>query len=68
MSSATRDWSERIMPREGKRSVKMGRQWIRWMDVVGRDMVEVGLEEGDARDRNTWRKLTRAADPAIQWE
>ena len=54
------------MPVIGRRSV--GRQRIRWMDVIKRDMVEVGLEEGDARDRKRWRKLTRAADPAIQWD
>ncbi|KAK7085933.1 hypothetical protein SK128_008851, partial [Halocaridina rubra] len=38
------------MPVIGRRSV--GCQHIRWMDVVGKDIVEVGLEEGDARDRN----------------
>ena len=54
------------MPVIGRRSV--GRQRIRWMDVVRRDMGEVGLEEEDTRDRNKWRKLTRAADPAIQWD
>ena len=54
------------MPVIGRRSV--GRQRIRWMDVVKRDMGEVGLEEEDTRDRNKWRKLTRAADPAIQWD
>lgn len=36
------------------------------MDVARRDMGEVGLEEADARNRNRWRKLTRAADSAIQ--
>ena len=54
------------MPVVGRRSV--GRQRIRWTDVIRRDMGEVGLEEGDARDRKKWRKLTRAADPAIQWD
>ncbi|KAK7083621.1 hypothetical protein SK128_017093, partial [Halocaridina rubra] len=38
------------MPVIERRSV--GRERIRWMDVVGRDMVEGGLEEGDARDSN----------------
>ena len=54
------------MPVIGRRSV--GRQRIRWRDVIRRDMGEVGLEERDARDRKKWRKLTRAADPAIQWD
>ena len=46
----------------------VGRQRIRWMDVVNRDMGEVGLEVEDARDRKRWRKMTRAADPALQWD
>ena len=50
------------MPVIGRRSV--GRQRIRWMDVVNRDMGEVGLEVEDARDRKKWRKMTRAADPS----
>ena len=54
------------MPIPGRR--KVGRQRIRWMDVVRRDMREVGLGEGDAGDRNRWRRLTRAADPTIQWD
>ncbi|KAK7076637.1 hypothetical protein SK128_025610, partial [Halocaridina rubra] len=37
------------MPVIGRRSVE--RQRIRWMDVVGRDVVEAELEEGDARYR-----------------
>ena len=52
------------MPVVGRRSV--GRQRIRWTDVIRRDMGEVGLEERDARDRKKWRKLTRATDHAIQ--
>ncbi|XP_066962289.1 uncharacterized protein [Macrobrachium rosenbergii] len=52
------------MPVMGRRSVD--RERIRWMDVVRRDMSEVGLGEEDARNRNRWRKLTRAADPAMQ--
>ena len=51
------------MPVRGRRSV--GRQRIRWIDVVRRDMSEVGLEEEDVWDRNKWRRMTRAADPAL---
>lgn len=29
---------------------------------------EVGLGEEDARNRNRWKRLTQAADPAIQWD
>ena len=54
------------MPVMGRRSV--GRQRIRWMDVVKRDMDEMGLGEEDAENRNGWRRLTRAADPTIQWD
>ncbi|XP_066974234.1 uncharacterized protein [Macrobrachium rosenbergii] len=52
------------MPVMGRRSV--GRQRIRWMDVVRRDMGEVGWREEDSMNRNRWRKLTRAADRAMQ--
>ena len=54
------------MPVRGRRNV--GRQRVRWMDVVKRDMSELELREEDAWDRNRWRKLTRAADPTIQWD
>ena len=56
----------RNMPVEGRRSV--GRQRIRWMDVVKRDISEIGLEEDEVWDRGKWRKMTRAADPALQWD
>ena len=39
-----------------------------WMDVVRRDLGDLGLREVDVLDRNKWRKKTRAADPAIQWD
>ena len=50
----------------GRRSV--GRQRIRWMDIVRRDLGDLGLREVDVLDRNKWRRETRAADPAIQWD
>ena len=31
-------------------------------------MSKLGIHEEDARDRGRWKKITRAADPAIQWE
>lgn len=55
-----------MMQVTGRRSV--GRQRIRWRDVVGRDMNNLGIQEEDAMDRNRWRRITRAADPAIQWD
>ena len=50
----------------GRRSV--GRQRIRWRDVVRRDMEDLDLREDDAFDRVAWRRKTRAADPNIVWE
>ena len=50
----------------GRRSV--GRQRLRWRDVVERDMEARGLREEDVANRRRWRRLTRAADPAIQWD
>ena len=50
----------------GRRSV--GRQRIRWRDVTRSDMNKLGVQEDDAMDRNRWRRITRAADPAIQWD
>ena len=44
------------MPVMGRRSV--GRQQIRWMDVMKRDMDEMGLGEEDAGNRNEWIRLT----------
>ena len=54
------------MPVRGRRSV--GRQRIRWMGVVRRDLGDLGLREVDVLDRNKWRRKTRAADPTIQWD
>ena len=53
-------------PVRGRRSV--GRQRVRWKDVVNRDMEAKGLREDDAPNRSRWRNATRAADPTIQWE
>ena len=50
----------------GRRSV--GRQRIRWRDVIRSDINKLGVQEEDAIDRKKWRKITRAADPAIQWD
>ena len=55
-----------LMPVTGRRSV--GRQRVRWRDVLKRDMNELGCREEDAKDRSRWKRITRAADPAIQWE
>ena len=55
-----------MMPVRGRRSV--GRQRIRWSDVVSRDMNKAGVQDDDAMDRNRWKRMTRAADPAIVWE
>ena len=55
-----------MMPVSGRRSV--GRQRIRWRDVVNRDMNKVGVQMDEAMDRNRWRRTTRAADPAIVWD
>ena len=54
------------MPVGGRRS--RGRQRLRWMDVVGRDMREVGVGRNDAQTRNIWRRKTRAADPIVVWD
>ena len=54
------------MPVRGRRNV--GRQRIRWSDVVNRDMNRVGVRGDEAVDRIRWRKMTRAADPAIVWD
>ena len=53
-------------PVRGRRSV--GRQRLRWKDVIRKDMEAKGLREEDAANRNRWRLKTRAADPAIQWD
>ena len=53
-------------PVRGMRSV--GRQRLRWKDVIRKDMEAKGLREEDAANRNRWRLKTRAADPAIQWD
>ena len=50
----------------GRRSV--GRQRIRWRDVLRRDMEALDLRDEDALDRSLWRRKTRAADPNIVWE
>ena len=55
-----------MMPVRGRRSV--GRQRIRWGDVVKRDMNKVGVQDNDAMDRERWKRMTRAADPAIVWD
>ena len=55
-----------LMPVTGRRRV--GRQRVRWRDVLKRDMNELGCREEDAMDRSRWKRITRAADPAIQWE
>ncbi|MEL6606600.1 MAG: hypothetical protein AAFP20_25775 [Cyanobacteria bacterium J06614_10] len=55
-----------MMPVRGRRSV--GRQRIRWSDVVKRDMNSVGVQSEDAVDRNKWKRMTRAADPTIVWD
>ena len=55
-----------LMPVTGRRSV--GRQRVRWRDVLKRDMNELECREEDAMDRSRWKRITRAADPAIQWE
>ena len=46
----------------------MGRQRIRWSDVVNKDMNRVGVQDDDAMDRKRWKRMTRAADPAIVWD
>ena len=46
---------------EGRRS--RGRQKMRWMDAVRRDMREMDVEHTDASNRQEWKKKTRAADP-----
>ena len=48
----------------GKRNV--GRPRLRWRDVTRNDMIKLGVQEDDAMNRNRWKKITRAADPAIQ--
>lgn len=54
-----------IMPVTGR---SVGRQVKRWKDVVERDIHELGLQEEEALDRSRWKKITREADPATQWE
>ena len=48
-------------PTEGRRTV--GRQRIRWRDIVERDLRLLNLREEEAQDRIYWRQRTRAADP-----
>ena len=53
-------------PVRGRRSA--GRQRLRLKDVIRKDIEAKGLREEDAANRNKWRPITRAADPAIQWD
>ena len=53
-------------PARGRRSV--GRQRLRWKDVIRKDLEAEGLTEEDAANRNKWRHMTKATDPAIQWD
>lgn len=55
-----------MMPVRGRRSV--GRQRIRWGDGINRDMNKIGVQRDDAMNRNRWKRMTRAADPAIVWD
>ena len=48
-------------PIEGRRTV--GRQRIRWRDIVERDLRLLNLREEEAQDRIYWRQRTRATDP-----
>ena len=51
----------RKVPVRGRRSV--GRQRLRWRDIVRKDMERRGVQEHDAGERSRWRRMTRAADP-----
>ncbi|XP_068240969.1 uncharacterized protein [Palaemon carinicauda] len=53
------------MPVIRRRNV--GRQQIKWRDVVKMHMGEMGLGKEDTRSGNRWKKLTRAADPVMKW-
>lgn len=53
-----RVWRQPVVGRRSR-----GRQRLRWRDRVERDMMEVGLREEDAEERQTWRRLIKAADP-----
>ena len=57
-SAVSRVWKE---PVGGKRS--RGRQKIRWTDTVSEDLRLKGLGQTEARDRKTWRRKIRCADP-----
>ena len=46
----------------------IGRQRIRWKDVLTRDMNKLGLQEEDAMKKKRWKKFTRAGDPTTQWK
>ena len=43
-----------------------GRPKLRWTDKVKSDLRELGIDERQALDRETWRRLIRVADPV--WE
>ena len=36
--------------------------------MMRKDMEAKGLREEDATNRNRWKQMTRAADPAIPWD
>ena len=50
---------------EQKRNV--GKPKLRGRDVTRNEMIKLGVQE-NAMDRIRQKKITRAADPAIQWD
>ena len=75
ISKARMRWFGHIMRREEEDPVKVawrhpieerrtvGRQRIRWRDIVERDLGVLNLREEEAQDRIYWRQRTRATDP-----
>ena len=75
ISKARMRWFGHIMRREEEDPVKVawrhpieerrtvGRQRIRWRDIVERDLGVLNLREEEAQDIIYWRQRTRATDP-----
>ena len=54
-----------LMPVTGR---SVGRQTIRWKDVLKRDMNKLGLQEENAMNRKRRKHFIRVADHTTQWE
>ncbi|KAM3955544.1 uncharacterized protein ACR2FA_012596 [Aphomia sociella] len=68
-------WYGHILRREDDHVVKKcltmatnkrgrGRPQTTWLTKVHKDMREMGLTEGDAKERSIWRRMIGKADPA----